>query len=47
MNNVLSIPLPPAFIGALAPNNALSDLVRLCENEVDGPESLLIEGSMY
>ncbi|KAI6183523.1 Adipocyte plasma membrane-associated protein [Aphelenchoides bicaudatus] len=35
---------PPAFVGSLSPNKALCDLVKLCENQIDGPESLLVEG---
>lgn len=39
-----SFPEPPEMTGALSPNNHLQKAVRLYENELVGPESILVDG---
>jgi hypothetical protein len=37
------LPLPPALEGPLAVNNLLQNLTKLLENQINAPESLLVE----
>ena len=38
------LPNPPAFEGVLEPNNILHKAERIFENELSGPESIVVDG---
>ena len=38
------LPDPPAFEGVLEPNNILHKAERIFENELSGPESIVVDG---
>lgn len=38
------LPEPPKFEGALEPNNLLQKSERIFENEISGPESIVVDG---
>lgn len=38
------LPEPPEFEGALEPNNLLQRSERIFENEISGPESIVVDG---